>query len=238
MHCSICEREVEAFEQYGVPPRVGRCPHCGAKPRNRAYLAYLIERLKPRLNADSTVVEIGPSRVGLRTHSSKRAIGVARYIAVDLRRLKFHRELERPHYAINASVQQLPLADRCADLILCNNVLPFLPDYQSALQEMRRCLKDDGRLMVETHIDGDKTMSAADRHALEPWRSAEDIAENGDHWWFGTDFTQIVAAADLELYTTELFRDLSLHDKHKAGLKAQVLLMLAKPLARRTSHAC
>ncbi len=230
MHCSICDSDVESFEQYGYPARIGRCPNCGAKPRNRAYLAFLRERAKPHFDANSTVLEIGPSKVGLRTHCAERAIGAARYIALDLRRLNFHRELERPHYSINASVQQLPLADRCADLILCNNVLPFLPDYEGALQEMSRCLKRDGTLMVETHIDGEKTMSASERQALEPWRSDQDFEENGDHWWFGADFIQICAAAGLDLHTTELFSKLSSSAKREAGLKNKVVLMLAKHL--------
>ena len=30
MFCLVCEKKVDAFLPYGIPARIGRCPHCGA----------------------------------------------------------------------------------------------------------------------------------------------------------------------------------------------------------------
>ena len=53
--CGVCTRPMVArFEPYGVPPRTGRCPHYGAKPRSRALHRLVRERIGPRAFAGSS----------------------------------------------------------------------------------------------------------------------------------------------------------------------------------------
>ena len=59
--CWVCSKRVARFESYGVPPRTGRCPHCGAKPRSRALHRLVRDRIGPRLRTGDRVLEIGPS---------------------------------------------------------------------------------------------------------------------------------------------------------------------------------
>ncbi len=47
-----------------------------------------------------------------------------------------------------ADALQLPFADGSIDKIICSEVLEHLPDYESALQEIRRVLKPSGLLAV------------------------------------------------------------------------------------------
>ena len=53
--CGICSQRVAQFEPYGVPPRIGCCPHCGAKPRSRALHRLMRDRIGPRLEAGDRV---------------------------------------------------------------------------------------------------------------------------------------------------------------------------------------
>ncbi|MFZ5835415.1 MAG: class I SAM-dependent methyltransferase [Pseudomonadota bacterium] len=47
-----------------------------------------------------------------------------------------------------ASALALPFPDGCFDVVLCSEVLEHIPDYQSALDEVRRVLKPGGTLAV------------------------------------------------------------------------------------------
>jgi SAM-dependent methyltransferase len=52
------------------------------------------------------------------------------------------------------SVEELPLLDECANLVLCRNALDHMPDPAKALRQMWRILKADGRLFLSVDIGG------------------------------------------------------------------------------------
>jgi ubiquinone/menaquinone biosynthesis C-methylase UbiE len=47
-----------------------------------------------------------------------------------------------------ASAESLPFADTAFDVVLCQLGLQFFPDRQGALREMRRVLREDGRVLL------------------------------------------------------------------------------------------
>lgn len=61
----------------------------------------------------------------------------------------YHREVGLERVAkIAGDAGRLPFVDRCFDRILSADALEHLPDPRRALLEMRRCLRDDGRLLL------------------------------------------------------------------------------------------
>ena len=52
------------------------------------------------------------------------------------------------------SVEDLPLLDECANLVLCRNALDHMQDPAKALRQMWRILKADGRLFLSVDIGG------------------------------------------------------------------------------------
>jgi ubiquinone/menaquinone biosynthesis C-methylase UbiE len=51
---------------------------------------------------------------------------------------------------IAGSILQLPLPDKCFDLITCFETLEHVEDHELALKELRRVLKPDGLLIIST----------------------------------------------------------------------------------------
>ena len=151
--CWVCENPVAEFLFYGIPPRPGRCPHCGAKPRNRAVHWYLREVIRPRLGATSEVLEVGGSRVAVQRFNAESVIGSSRYTVIDRRTLKYHACLEPPHRFIPMDVTNTDFADNSFDVILCNHTLPYVRDDGGALSEIFRCLKTDGLAMLDSSHD-------------------------------------------------------------------------------------
>ena len=203
--CRVCSRPVVRFEPYGVPPRIGRCPHCGAKPRSRALHRLVLDRIGPRLEAGDRVLEIGPSRFSADHVIGSDRFEPARCVAVDLRRRCHHRRLGARGRFVAASAVKLAFADASFDFVLCNNTLPYVREDRCALAEIARCLKREGLAMVDTHREPGATRTADVYRREHPELGAEWFAANGDAWVYGEDLLDRVREAGLDPVEIELF---------------------------------
>ena len=225
--CWVCSRRVAQFETYGIPPRIGRCPHCGAKPRSRALHRLVRERIAPRLRSGDRVLEIGPSRFSADHLIGADLFAPARCVAVDVRRRRHHRRLGASGRFVAASAAMLGFADGTFDFILCNNTLPYVREDRRALAEIARCLKREGVAMIDTHRGPGATRSA-DAHRREHPGLGEDwFAANGDAWVYGEDFCGRVREAGLEPVEIEPFPGAPDRFFTANGLKPRVRALFA-----------
>jgi SAM-dependent methyltransferase len=232
--CFACGGRFAAFARYGLPPRPGLCPRCGAKPRHRALVLFLRRWLRPRLLAGGEVLDIGPSRPVPRLVPRRATIGRARYTAVDLDRRPHHRRLRPPHRFRRMDATRLGFPPGTFDVILCNNVLPFVPDDAAVLAEVRRCLRPDGVAMVDVDIQVRRTTAAARLRAAGRFTAAY-VATNGSHRFYGRDYPSRLRAAGLAPLRFDPLRGLSPAFRRAHGLKAdaRVYLAFASPAAAR-----
>ena len=225
--CWICSRPVDRFEPYGVPPRIGRCPHCGAKPRSRALHRLVRDRIAPQLAAGDRVLEIGPSRFSADHLIGADPFAPARCVAVDLRRRRHHRRLGEAGRFVAADAAKLGFADASFDFILCNNTLPYVREDRRALAEIARCLKRDGLAMIETHRGAGPTRTADEFRRRHPGIGESWFAANGDAWVYGEDFSDRVRGAGIEPVELELFPDAPARFFAANGLKPRASALFA-----------
>lgn len=194
MRCLLCQNEVQEWQEYGTPARRGKCPHCESKPRHRE-LAWFFERFL-QFPIGAKVLEVGPSKVMTAQFLSPRFLGEAKYTAIDTRALKHHSNIRPPHRFMSMDVTRLSFSDRCFDVILCNNVLPYIRSDYMAISEVHRCLKDQGFAMLNTAYPIEKTKRASELRQSAPDVYTEDyFHENGTEWVYGADFFERVEAA-------------------------------------------
>lgn len=225
--CWICLRTVVRFESYGVPPRIGRCPHCGAKPRSRALHRFVQERIGPRLAVGDWVLEIGPSRFSVDYVIGTDLFAPARCVAVDLRRRHYHRRLGASGRFVAADAAKLGFADASFDFILCNNTLPYVREDRRAFDEITRCLKREGLAMIDTHYGAGITRTADEFRRERPAIGEDWFATNGDAWVYGEDFLDRVRDAGLEPAEIELFPGVPARFFTANGLKPRVRALFA-----------
>jgi SAM-dependent methyltransferase len=81
------------------------------------------------------------------------------------------RRSDRQAVIIDASAEQLPLADRSVDTVVCTLVLCTVEQPDRALAEIARVLRTDGRLLFIEHVRAESPALAwwQDR-LLGPWR--------------------------------------------------------------------
>lgn len=58
---------------------------------------------------------------------------------------------------LSVAVEQLPLIDECADLVICRNALDHMLDSEEGLRQISRILKKDGALYLSVDIGGEPT---------------------------------------------------------------------------------
>lgn len=233
MICLACRGRFPEFERYGLPERAGLCPGCGAKPRHRALLLFLRRWLRPRLLGGGEVLDIGPSQPVTRFVPRQTTIGRARYTAIDLDRRPHHRRLRAPHRFRRMDATRLEYPGGVFDVILCNNVLPFVPDDAAILAEIRRCLKPGGVAMVDVDVQVRRTTAAAELPAGR--FTAAYVTINGSHRFYGRDYPARLRAAGLAPLRFDPLLGLGPAYRRHHGLKAdgRVYLAFADPGAAR-----
>ena len=108
----------------------------------------LIARLEPLLVDARTVLDLGCA-TGAAGPLLRDRFPRARVIAVDLshamlRQVPGQRRWFSRSARVQASACQLPFADSCIDLVFANQLLPWIDDPETLLQEVSRVLSPDG----------------------------------------------------------------------------------------------
>ncbi len=107
------------------------------------------------LRPGETVVELGCG-AGMDTLIASRMVGPSgRVVAIDMtpEMLEQARAAASEAGATNIDfhlgyIEEIPLPDASADVIISNGVINLAPDKQRLFREMHRVLKDDGRLQI------------------------------------------------------------------------------------------
>ena len=181
------------------------------------------------------MLDIGPSRATPRAVARPETIGRARYTAIDLDRRPHHRRLRPPHRFRRMDATRLGFPAGMFDVILCNNVLPFVPDDRAILAEIRRCLKPDGVAMVDVDVQIPRTTPAARLRDAGRFTDAY-IAINGSHRFYGRDYPGRLRSVGLAPLRFDPLRGLLPTFRRAHGLKVdgRVYLAFASPAAART----
>jgi SAM-dependent methyltransferase len=197
-------------------------------------LLFLRRWLGPRLRKGGEVLEIGPSRPAPRLLARRDTIGRARYTAIDLDRRPHHRHLRPPHRFRRMDATRMGFPAGMFDVILCNNVLPFVQDDSAVLAEIRRCLKPDGVAMVDVSVEIPRTTSVARLRETGHFTSAY-LATHGTHRFYGHDYPRRLRAAGLTPLRFDPLAGLSLRFRRAHGLKSDgsVYLAFRTPAAAR-----
>jgi SAM-dependent methyltransferase len=243
MRCLICQQEVGRFEDYGLPPRPGRCPHCGAKARHRELGWFFATMLRWKPGAE--ILEVGPSKLQAHYFLQERFLGKARYTAIDVRKLKHHGLIQAPHRFRNMSVTDMEFPDNSFDAVIFGYVLQDVREDIQAMREVFRCLKPEGFAMMNVAIDMPQTRRVPELRAEDPETYTEAyMDENGKEWAYGPDYFDRLAGVGFSVWRFPIpqYADAKLAQEQQFRPKDEFFLcfksMEAKERFQRAMDSC
>lgn len=163
--CPICGSRRRRFLPYGyVRSREDAlCPRCLSLERHRMLWLW-IERESDLMQRLPRLLHIAPE-VSLMKHFKRLYRGTEGYITADL---------ESPLADMHFDVQDIPLADRSVDVVICNHLFEHVADDRLAMRELYRIMRHGGwGIMVvpedrtrEHTFEDDSITDAAERTRL------------------------------------------------------------------------
>jgi SAM-dependent methyltransferase len=152
----------------------------------------------------------------------------AEYNAVDVRPLRSSTVMPPLGRFLVMDARHMDLPAESFDLVICNNVLPFVVEAKIMLTEMRRVLKPEGLMIATVHRIPGPTVSSAEYQRQHPQEcTPEYLAENGSEWFFGDDYGSILRGLGLESSDIEPNAGTEAETLDMMGLKKKTLLTLA-----------
>ena len=135
-HAVLVEHQVLS----GGLRRNSRCPHCGAKDRDRL-VRFFLERQTNLLSSNQNLLHFAPEP---ELKSWFRSLPtIQQYTDADLNPLAADHIMD---------ITQIPLADASVDVVICNHVLEHIPDDALAMRELHRVLTPGGWAVLQVPI--------------------------------------------------------------------------------------
>jgi len=147
--CPLCGWRGRRFRRSpGTRRDRGTCPRCGSQQRHRHLWLWLTRETPLLAGRPLDVLHFAPEP------------GLERRLRAAAPPLRYRTAEVGPEHRTDLvlDLQHLDLADTSVDVILCSHVLEHVPDDASALRELRRVLRPGGWGVLQTPIQGLKTV--------------------------------------------------------------------------------
>lgn len=141
----------EMQERYHMPAVKGEtlnseeysCPKCGASDRDRLIISFLKKEGLEEATEETKVLQIAPSA------------SVNSWITSHCPHIKYETtDLYREDVTYQSDIMNMEMvSDETYDVIICSHVLEHVQDDRKALQEMKRILKPEGKILFLVPVD-------------------------------------------------------------------------------------
>lgn len=137
-YCPCCDKHLRAGFEPGPDGRPdARCPKCKSLERHR-FFAVLLGAVRPQIGQVGVLLDVSPSP---QARKSLLELEPRSYVRFDLRAAR--------GVDLRGSLTQMPLHDRCIDLLVCYHVLEHIIDDRTAIAEISRVLAADGLGIIQ-----------------------------------------------------------------------------------------
>jgi SAM-dependent methyltransferase len=186
--CPCCGGAFRTFAEHNGKEGE-RCPRCWSLSRQRFLYLYLREEglIDPALH----ILHIAPED-GIYRHYK----GSTGYVTGDL--------IPSVRVRQPMTVEQLPFADGCFDLVLCSHVLEHVVDDRLALREFRRVLRPGGRALLQHPILLTRETTDEDPAVTDPAGRLRRFGQEDHVRLYGRDFPDRVREAGFDVEVVSL----------------------------------
>lgn len=119
------------------------CPRCGSSDRDRLIISYLQKGGLQKATENSKVLQFAPAKC------------ISDWIIYHCPHVEYHTtDLFMNNVTFPSDIQNMSMVkDGTYDLIICSHVLEHVRDDKKAMEEMKRILKEDGKIVFLVPLD-------------------------------------------------------------------------------------
>lgn len=145
-YCNICAKDVKMWGYCGYQiitkysiigngKRAGLCPHCQSYDRTR-WFYFILKNFTSIFEEGGEILHFAPE---IQIERQLRKIGKCNYYTADIVK-------DAADYIVDMT--SMPFEDNKFDFIIANHVLEHIKDEKSAVSELKRCIKRNGKIIL------------------------------------------------------------------------------------------
>ncbi len=218
--CVVCGAKRRKFLPYGyVNQRPNAlCPNCLALERHRLLWFYLTHETD-LLESRPTLLHIAPEVSIMKRLKRIYKDSTHRYITADL---------ESPLATMHFDVQEIPLAEGFADVVICNHIMEHIPDDRKAMREIHRIMKSGGWGIILSPIDNDRAKTFEDDSITDPKLRSEKFGQYDHRRIYGRDYGQRLEECGFEVEAIDYFERFTPQQRELYALTNETIYIVKK----------
>ncbi len=230
--CILCGNRVEKFRAAGESNPIfaekkiigggyrenAVCPCCGSLDRTR-WVYWVLKNYTKILEKECTAIHFAPEKqIQIKLEDSDNCD----YYAGDVVRTSNLHKID---------VTNIPYADKIADYIIINHVMEHVTDEKRAINELKRILKDDGKIIMSFPISM-KQKTFEDSSIISDEDRVRYYGQKDHVRLYGTDYKERFEqyGLDIKVFSPKDF--LTNEDIEKYGLIREDILLVCSKLKR------
>ncbi len=218
--CPVCGCQRRKVLPYGyVTPRENAlCSNCLALERHRLLWLY-IERETTLQKRLPKMLHIAPEESLLRKFKRLYKGFPKRYLTADL---------ESPLAYLHFDVQQIPLDDNYAEVIICNHLLEHVANDRLAMRELYRVMQPNGWGIMLSPVEYDRKETFEDDSITDPKERTKIFGQYDHRRIYGTDYADRLREAGFEVEEIRYIEEISAAEVDLYGLRDEVIYLVRK----------
>ncbi len=218
--CPICGVKRRKFLPYGylTSRENALCPSCLSLERHRLLWLYLrseenIERERP------VILHIAPEVSLMRKFDKIYSRYPARYVTADL---------ESPLSKLHFDVQDIPLEDNYADVIICNHLLEHVEDDIKAMSELHRVLKPGGWGIMLSPVEYDRPKTFEDDSITDKKERTQIFGQYDHRRIYGIDYADRLQSVGFKVDQLHYIETLTTAERELYGVMDEIIYRVEK----------
>jgi len=183
-----------------------QCPRCGSKDRDRLVYLYLLRKTGIAAAA-CRVLHVAPESA---LRKALAAMPHVDYVCADLHPESGMMEMD---------ITRIQFPDRVFDIVICNHVLEHVPDYRTAMAELRRIMKPGGCAVLQVPIARALAATIEDPAVTDAKERERRFGQYDHIRLYGRDYLRRLEEAGFSVTVCECVRDFGAAAVHRYGLQ-------------------
>ncbi len=216
--CPICGAKRRKFLPYGyITSRENAlCPNCLSLERHRLLWLFLTRE---------TTISTEQGRI----------LHIAPEVCIKKRLKRLHTEgnyltadLESPLADMHFDVQEIPLEDNFAEVILCNHIMEHVADDLKAMRELHRILSPSGWGIILSPVERDRAETFEDDTISDPAERTRIFGQYDHRRIYGMDYAERLRKAGFRVEEIDYIETLTPEQIDLYSVKNEMIYLVRK----------